>query len=547
MSRYMLSDRPLHPMAEPTAAAFKADKINRREYLATMAAIGVSSAGAFALAGITPSPAAAESPRKGGVLRLSMNVKAFKEPRTIDWVHIANIARNCNEHLVRWRRDFSFEPWLLEGWEVSDDARTYRLNIRRGIHWSNGDELNSDDLIHNITRWCDERVEGNSLATRMGALVDPETKQLRAGGIERIDDYTVQLNLPSADITLIAGMADYPAMIMHRSYDGATDPAEALAISTGPCELVSWEIGVRAEVRRKKTPWWGGEFWLDGVEWVDHGTDPAPMIAAFEAGEIDGSYETQASALPQLEAIGITNSGIATASTVVIRTNVQTPPFDDRRVRRAMQYAIDNRAVLSIGYDDLGEVAEDHHVGPMHPEYADIGPAEQNPERARALLAEAGHAETEFELVSIDDNWRRNTSDAAAAQLRKAGIKVKRAVIPGATFWNNWTKYPFSSTDWNGRPLGVQIFALAYKSGVPWNETGHADPEFDALLDKALATPDVEARREIMATLEEILRKSGVIVQPYWRSIFRSFRTGVHGYQMHQSFEQHLDRVWLET
>jgi peptide/nickel transport system substrate-binding protein len=91
------------------------------------------------------------------------------------------------------------------------------------------------------------------------------------------------------------------------------------------------------------------------------------------------------------------------------------------------------------------------------------------------------------------------------------------------------------------------VLALAYKSGVPWNESGYSDPEFDALLEKALATPDTEARRAIMAEVEKTLRNSGVIIQPYWRSVYRTYRTGVHGCEQHQALEQHLDQAWIES
>jgi peptide/nickel transport system substrate-binding protein len=131
--------------------------------------------------------------------------------------------------------------------------------------------------------------------------------------------------------------------------------------------------------------------------------------------------------------------------------------------------------------------------------------------------------------------------------MRDAGLKVKRTVIPGSTFWNDWTKYPFSSTNWNGRPLGVQVLALAYKSGAAWNESAYSNAEFDAWIEEALATPDVEARRAIMAKIEQNLRDSGVIIQPYWRSIYRSHREGVMGYEMHQALEMHLDKVWLAS
>ena len=84
-------------------------------------------------------------------------------------------------------------------------------------------------------------------------------------------------------------------------------------------------------------------------------------------------------------------------------------------------------------------------------------------------MEEAGMADFVHELTSLDDGWQKDTTDAVAAQLRDAGIKVKRTVLPGSTFWNDWTKYPFSSTSWNHRPLGVQIHALAYRSGEAWS------------------------------------------------------------------------------
>jgi peptide/nickel transport system substrate-binding protein len=93
----------------------------------------------------------------------------------------------------------------------------------------------------------------------MGALVNADTKKPVDGGIEKVDDFTVRLNLPKPDISLIAGMADYPALIMHRSYEGDGDPKKALAITTGPCELVSWDAETGAEVKRKDKPWWKGE------------------------------------------------------------------------------------------------------------------------------------------------------------------------------------------------------------------------------------------------------------------------------------------------
>ena len=125
-----------------------------------------------------------------------------------------------------------------------------------------------------------------------------------------------------------------------------------------------------------------------------------------------------------------------------------------------------------------------------------------------------------------------------AAQLRDAGATVKRTVMPGSTFWNDWQKYPFSSTTWNHRPLAVQNMSLAYTTTGSWNESGMANKDFDDAMTKALALDNADARREIMVTLETILQDEGYIIQPYWRSLFRHAKEGVN-VEMHPSFEHH--------
>ncbi|MEL6311128.1 MAG: ABC transporter substrate-binding protein, partial [Pseudomonadota bacterium] len=249
-----------------------------------------------------------------------------------------------------------------------------------------------------------------------------------------------------------------------------------------------------------------------------------------------------------LDSLGLVKSEAVTAATIVARMNTEAEvdgvkPYADQRVRQAIQRSVDNSVILELGINGLGQTAENHHVGPMHPEYADIGMPERDPAAAMAMLEEAGMADYEFELISIDDDWRRASTDAIAAQMRDAGINVKRTILPGATFWNDWTKYPFSTTNWNMRPLGVQILALAYRSGEAWNEAAHNNPEFDEKLNAALAIADADARREMMTEIEQILQDSGVIIQPFWRSLWRHTTDKVAGMEQHPTFEHHHD-LW---
>jgi len=546
----------VHSAIPELAEKLRRKKIDRREFVRTAALLGMSAGAAYALAGKmtgTPfvAPAMAETPKKGGTFRMSLQVQEMSDPATFDWVEKSDISRHIVEYLAITDTDNVTRPYLAESWQPSEDLKTWTFKLRKGIKWSNGDEFNADDVVYNFKRWLDPKTGSSNIGLFSAMTSDAGNgkKKMTEGAVEKIDDYTVRLNLNSSVLSIPENLYNYPTAIVHRRFEEEGGNLSKNPVGTGAFELVEHKVGESAILRRRKEPYWGGEVYLDEIHYIDVGEDSAAAAAALASGQLDGIFRLDLNTLDAVKRIpGAVVSQAQTAQTGVIRMKVTEKPFDDIRVRQAIVLCSDNEENFRKAHRGMGAVGENHHVAAIHPEYFKLPPLKRDVAKAKQLLKEAGYANGLTLTCAVGNTQGTQEQDSVTVlknNLAEAGITLNIDVMPAAQYWEVWDKAPFSLTSWTHRPLGTMVLSLAYRSGVPWNESSYSNPEFDKALDIAESIFDPKERREAMEKCEKILQDDAIMVQPYFRAVFSAVKDNVKGYKTHPTLYHQFNKVWL--
>ena len=548
-----------HPYIPRLKSLFAEGRCDRREFLRTATLLGAGAASAYSWLGESAPAAAQGAPRRGGSLRLSARVREIAHPHRLGNVPASNLARQSLDYLANTGPDNITRPMLLESWQPSADLRTWTLKLRRDVTWRKGRRFTADDVVWNIRSVLDPKVGSSVLGLMKGyMMVDVPGEEKDAAGnpklvsklwdanaIEKVDDFTVRLNLRTPQLAVPEHFFHYPFVIVDPEDNGRF----GVGINgTGAFELVEYEVGKRAVLRPRQGYWGVGPF-VDEVIFVDLGDEPGPEIAAMASKQIHSIVATGPQHLPALKRIpDLDFYAVRTGATVHARM-YPVPPFNDIRVIRAMRYAVDNDRVAEVTFGEIGFRAEHHHVSPVHPEFAPLPPFKRDLAKAKQLLTEAGYPNGLDIAVpmTVSNNWTKDVAQVLVQQWAEAGIRAKVEVLPSPEWNKVWNTAKFACGDWSHRPLGVMCLALAYRTGVPWNESGFSNAEFDRVLDLAESTVDVEKRREHVRRLEEILQNDGPLVQPLFRSVYTFCDKRMKGFEMHPTQYVECNQYWLSA
>ena len=325
-------------------------------------------------------------------------------------------------------------PSLAESWDISDDGLEYTFHLRQGVKFHNGNDFTAEDVAYTFHRLL--TVEGGVntefIDQIKGAdeLLAGETDTLE--GVEVVDDYTVKVTLKEPFAGFLASISS-PGVSIYDSEateaageDFGMDPA--VTVGTGPFEFSSWSFNNQLVLTRNED-YWKGASELPGVV-IKIIPDTETQSMMFESGEldildldyaadsVDRFTETYPDQIVQGPRVGIT----------YFTMNFNQEPFQDVRVRKAVQMSIDRQAILDALYGGRGQVEQGifpHGLIGFNPDQEEI---KYDPEAAKALLAEAGYPDG-FDMEIAADSSSSDTVTMAleiiSDQLAEVGINAE--------------------------------------------------------------------------------------------------------------------------
>ena len=445
-----------------------------------LAALALSAAG----------PAAAQAKKNSVVLGMVLEPAPGLDPTVAPAAAIGEVVHlSVLEGLTKINMDGKITPLLAESWTIDPDGKVYTFRLRKGVKFHDGEPFTSADVKFSFER---AKAPGSTNKAKK-AVFDNISR------IDTPDPLTVIVVLNNADGNFLFRMGENTAVIL----DPKSAPTEATRpIGTGPYKFENWAKGASitlvkndqyrdaAKVQMKKVTF----------RFIN---DAAAQVAALLAGDIDGMPRFGAlESLKQFQSDARFTVAVGgTEGKTIMTINNKRKPFDDVRVRRALAAAIDRKAIIAGAQEGYGTPIGSHMV-PSDAGYVDLtGVNPYDPEKAKALLKEAGVAlPLNVTLTLPPPAYARKGGEIIAAELAKVGVIAKIENVEWAQWLSGAFKGNFDLTVISHvEPLDFDRY------GDSKYYYGYDSKAYDALLAAYNTTTDTKGRLKILGDIQRQL------------------------------------------
>src|SRR5262245_19688700 len=472
--------------------------LSRRDFVTSSAAAATA-----AVVGLRPRSAAAQTPKKGGTLRVGFYIEAATmDPHLSGSKVDRQIYHNVYEPLVVLDAKLGIGPGLAESWQ-QPDARTIVFKLRRGVKFHDGTDFNAEAAKFNFARM---KTEPKSV--RKGELANLDS-------VDVVDAYTIKLNLKRPDAALMATLTDRAGMMVSPKAiqeRGAELERNARGAGTGPFVFAEWVKDDHLLLKRNDNYWnKGGGPYLDQIRYRPI-PDDVVKLQSLQSGEIDVMDYVQPRDVAGVKADrNVVVLDVPSLASFAYQLNHTRPPFNNKVLRQALASAVDIEQIVKGVWLNVG-VPSNGPIPPTSWAYdPTIKPIRRDLARAKAKLAEGGQpGGFAFTVTTANIPINVQEVEVLQAQLSEAGITMKIKLVDASTQLaeGNSKNYEMISYQWSGRPdpdgNTYQFFKTSPGTSLNWS--GISNPQIDALLDRSRELSTQAERKKVFSELTRILQ-----------------------------------------
>ena len=520
---------------------YSAGHLSRRDLIRYASLLGLTGFAATQNFGL-PAPARAATGRPGGIVRVGLDqpTSAINPVSVTDPASIAVIAQ-VGEYLLFDDSETGLRPALALSWSGDEAAKVWTFKLREGVKFHDGRVLTAKDVVATFERLVDPASGSSALSAYKGLL--------SKGAAKALDDHTVAftLDVANGNFPFYVSSDVVNAVILPADFSG---DFEASFPGTGPFRLESFRPKQGANFVRN-ADYWGEKALPDRVE-ITFYSDAQAQVLGLLAGQLEVIPYTPRSALAigNNPAFRIQSVQASTHNQLHFRTD--QPPFQDKRVRRALALTIDREAIVKGLFKGRGIVGNDSPFAPIFPSTDPAVPQrKQDLAEAKRLLAEAG-VPNGFPVTLTTERAYEIPDYAVLIQnyARQAGIAVTLNVEPqeayygAATFGkSDWLDSTFGLTDYGHRGTPDIFLNATLRSSGTWNAAHFNNPTYDALVTDYSTALDLKAQRLAAGKIQTLLLDETPVVIAYFSQYSRITNAKVEGVRFTAISHLLLDRV----